>query len=388
MGRQADHTVTLSAGQRVGYSLTERPGGFRVRFVDPTGKRVERATGCDKKGEARQAAEVIITSAYAPLDERQQDATWDEALAHLDAVPDLRADSIKAYRTAVDSLRRLYPDLAGPAAVNAAVAARFPAKCATTVYKRGKASDAAAYKRSPTSVNNRLRHLRSLWKKHWKPAGLVTANPWADVPMLNAPRGKRVRVPDPGAVRAFYDWLAARYPGWELPRLFVFVKALAGCRTRDLCHARTADLTATSLTLAASATKTRQARTLKLPADVLADLRRLAGPVFVWERAAVDLRTHRPAKFDPHADGFNPESWKHTVENLFREFNENRPKAERVRPHDLRARAMTAAAKLYGSVDKVARVMGCDVQTARHYIDGLAFEAEDDTARLHDALRV
>jgi integrase len=237
-------------------------------------------------------------------------------------------------------------------------------------------------------VNNRLRHLRSLWKKHWKPAGLVTANPWADVPMLNAPRGKRVRVPGPGAVRAFYDWLAARYPGWELPRLFVFVNALAGCRTRDLCHARTADLTATSLTLAASATKTRQARTLRLPADVLADLRRLAGPVFVWERAAAELRTHRPAKSDPHAGGFSPESSKHTVENLFREVNEGRPKTERVRPHDLRAGAMTVAAKLYGSADKVARVMGGDVQTARHYIDGLAFEAEDDAARLHDALRV
>ena len=303
-------------------------------------------------------------------------------------MPDLRPASIQAYRTAVDSLRRLYPDLAGPAAVTPAVADRFPSKCATTVYKRGKASDAAAYKRSPTSVNNRLRHLRSLWKKHWKPAGFVTANPWADVPMLNAPRGKRVRVPDPGAVRAFHDWLTARYQGWELPRLFVFVKALAGCRTRDLCHALTSDLTAASLTLAASATKTRQARTLKLPADVLADLRRLAGPVFVWERAAAELRTHRAAKFDPHADGFNPESWKHTVENLFREFNEGRPKADRVRPHDLRARAMTAAAKLYGSADKVARVMGCDVQTVRHYIDGLAFEADDDAARLHDALRI
>ena len=49
---------------------------------------------------------------------------------------------------------------------------------------------------------------------------------------------------------------------------------------------------------------------------------------------------------------------------------------------------MTVAAKLYGSADKVARVTGCDVQTAPHYIDGLAFEAEANAAWLHDALRV
>ena len=48
MGRQAEHTTTVATGERVGYSLTDRPGGYRVRFVGPGGKRVERATGCDR----------------------------------------------------------------------------------------------------------------------------------------------------------------------------------------------------------------------------------------------------------------------------------------------------------------------------------------------------
>ena len=38
MGRQAEHTTTVATGERVGYSLTDRPGGYRVRFVGPGGK--------------------------------------------------------------------------------------------------------------------------------------------------------------------------------------------------------------------------------------------------------------------------------------------------------------------------------------------------------------
>ncbi len=55
--------------------------------------------------------------------------------------------------------------------------------------------------------------------------------------------------------------------------------------------------------------------------------------------------------------------------------------AGRVRPHDLRARIMPAAARQYGSADRVNRGLGCDVRTARHAIDWLSFEAEEDTAR-------
>ena len=383
MGRQADNTVVLKSGARVGYSLTDRPGGYRARFIAPAGKRVERATGCTKVGEARLAAEAIIQAEYVPPADATAYTTWADALDDLDGTPDLRPDSIRDYRTAVNAVRKLFPELPGPAAVTPAIATRFPAACLNSRYRRGRASDAAAYKRSPTSVNSYLRSLRSLWGKHWKPKGYVTSNPWKDAAYLNAPRGKRVRVPAEDAVAAFFDWLAARHPGWNLPRLFVTVKMLAGCRTMDLCKTLTADLGADSLTLAAEATKTREARTVPLPADVLAELRRHAGPTFLWERAAIEGRKYRPGSRDGHPDGFRPAAWQTTVQNLFREFNKGRAAADRVRPHDLRARAITLVAAATQSVDATAQAMGVDPQTARHYLD--ARKAFDGSAVLRAA---
>ena len=191
---------------------------------------------------------------------------------------DLRPDSIRGYKTAVAALRRTVPGLTGPAGVTAEVAHRFKREFLSGTYARGKASDARTYKRSPTSCRSYQRSLRSLWSKHFKPLGYIKDNPWLDVPYPNTPRGRRVRVPSEEVVNEFFAWLAKKHPGWDLPRLFVTVKMLAGCRTLDLCKAKTADLGRDSLTLAAEATKTREARTVPLPADVVADLRRAAGP--------------------------------------------------------------------------------------------------------------
>jgi hypothetical protein len=356
MGRQAEHTITLPTGESVGYSLTDRPGGYRVRFVGPAGKRVELATGRDRKGDARATAEQIIAAAYRPADAVVLDLTWAAALADLDATADLRPDSVRGYRVAVAALRRVFPDLAGPNEVTAAVAHRFPGKCLSATYKRGRASDSTRFKRTPTSVNTYLRSLKSLWgRRHWgRPGGFAPSNPWTEVSYLNAPRGKRVRVPDEEAVTAFFGWLAGKHPGWELPRLFVTVKMLAGCRTLDLCKTLTADLGADGLTLSAEATKTREARRVPLPADIVTELRKAAGSVWLWERAATECRVHRPTHNDGHAAGYSPASWRHTVQNLFREFNKGRSVAGRLRPHDLRARAITLVAAATQSVDATA----------------------------------
>ena len=261
---------------------------------------------------------------------------------------------------------------------------RLP-ECLSTHYTRGNASDAPRFKRSPTTVNTYLRSLNSLWgRKHWgRPGGFVTVNPWAEVAYLNAPRGKRVRVPDEGAVTAFFAWLAVRHPDWALPRLYVTVKMLAGCRTLDLCKTLTADLTADGLTLSAEATKTREARRVPLPADVIAELLAAAGPTWLWERAAAECKVHRPTRRAGHAGGYSPSSWRHTVQNLFREFNKGRTSAGRLRPHDLRARAITLIAAATQSVDATAQAMGVDAQTARHYLD--AKKAFDGSAILRAA---
>ena len=277
----------------------------------------------------------------------------------------------------------------GPADITPAFAARFPAACLNSRYRCGNASDAASYKRSPTSVNSYLRSLRSLLGKHWKPKGFVTANPWHKANYLNAARGKRVRVPAEDAVAGFFAWLATRHPGWELPRLFVTVKMLAGCRTADLCQALTVDLGADSLTLSAEATKTRESRTVPLPADLVEELRLHAGRVLLWERAATECRIHRAGTRDGHASGFVPKAWRVTVENLFREFNRGRPPAGKLRPHDLRARAITLVAAATQSVDATAQAMGVDPQTARHYLDARkAFDGSGILRAAQAALRV
>ncbi len=143
---------------------------------------------------------------------------------------------------------------------------------------------------------------------------------------------------------------------------------LAGCRTMDLCRTLTADLGADSLTLSAEATKTREARTVPLPADVLAELRRHAGPTFLWERAAVEGRKYRPGRGTATPTGSGRPPGKPTVQNLLQEFNRGRA-ADRVRPHDLRARAITLVAAATQSVDATAQAMGVDPQTARPYLD-------------------
>jgi integrase len=370
MGQQNQHTHRLADGTVVGYSLTKRPGGYRVRFIGPEGKRVERATGCRTKGEARDVSPGIIDQEFKPAATTvPAKADWDAALADLDKTPDLRPDSIRAYRTAVKAFRTLFPDVAGPADVTAAVAHQFKLRYQSEPYARGKASDAKTYKRSATSCKTYLRSLRSLWKKHFKPLGHVKSNPWLEVEYPNSPRGKRVRVPAEETVTAFFAWLEEKHPGWELPRLFVQVKMLAGCRTLDLCKVKSADLGVETLTLTAEATKTREARTVPLPAEVMKALRRVAGDKWLWGNSLAESKQYRACARTQQMAEYKPTTWSWTIQNLFREFNEGRDAKARLRPHDLRARAITVVATATQSVDATAQAMGVDPQTARHYLD-------------------
>lgn len=172
-------------------------------------------------------------------------------------------------------------------------------------------------------------------------------------------------------------------------QLFVTVKMLAGCRTLDLCQAKAEDLGADSLTLTSEATKTREARTVELPADVVAELRAVAGPVWLWERAAVECLQYRPSPrvLARGATEFSPSSWRWTIQNLFREFNRVHSGA-RLRPHDLRARAATIVATATQSIDATARAMGMDPQTARIYTDAAkAFDGRAIMKKVADVLR-
>jgi hypothetical protein len=152
MGRHAQHTHTLADGTEVGYSLTDRPGGYRVRFLGPDGKRLERATGCQTKGEARDEARRLIDVEYRPgMPAAPTESSWEKVLADIGETPDLRANSVKNYQKALRALRRAFPELRGPAGVTPALAHRFKNLMLSGTYARGRASDAARYRRSPTS---------------------------------------------------------------------------------------------------------------------------------------------------------------------------------------------------------------------------------------------
>ena len=144
MPRVNESHVQLPDGRRIGFSLTDRPTGYRVRFLAPDGRRVERSTGCTKKGDARAEAERIVLAEYAPApDELPQSATWEEAVAHLEQSPDLRLDTVRAYKTAVRAVRLVLPALAGPSDVTPELAHKFKRQFLAGEYARGKASDAA-----------------------------------------------------------------------------------------------------------------------------------------------------------------------------------------------------------------------------------------------------
>lgn len=142
------------------------------------------------------------------------------------------------------------------------------------------------------------------------------------------------------------------------------------------------------LTLAAAATKTREARIVPLPDDLVAELHRVAGQTWLWERSVDESKHYRPATHTRFQTEYSPSTWRWTIQNLFREFNRGRPTEGRLRPHDLRARAFTVVVAATQNVDAAARAMGADPQTARHYLDAeRAFGSQDILRRVADLLR-
>ena len=185
----------------------------------------------------------------------------------------------------------------------------------------------------------------------------------------------------------FLTWLKAKHIGWELPVLFINVKIRSGCRTFDLCQAKSADLREGTLTLTADITKNRAARIIPLNSDVVNDLKRFAGPIWLWEASLEDSKKYRPCPQTLSKTHFDPSTWRWTIQNIFREFNRNRSPDARLRPHDLRARTITRLAEETQSIEATAHAMGINAQTARHYVDAeKAFKGSDVLRQLADKL--
>jgi hypothetical protein len=387
-------------GRTVGYSFKIKNGVFRTRFVHKSepGNYVEVATGVavpknfepndNPPSEAfRKAAQAILKHYFPNPEADPIRADWDKALAHLEQTPDLRQESIRSYRKAVRAVRVILPDIKGPAEITLEKATEFKRLYLGGTFTRAKASDATQYTRSTATCATCLRSLRSLWKKHWRPAGFVRSNPWLEVPYPNAPRGKRVRMPSEQAVTDLLSWLETKHRGWELPILFVQAKLASGCRTMDLCQMKSADLEGLILTFPPEIVKTRTGRVCPLPSPLAARLHAVKGETWLWERSVAEGKKFRPATKTKRQVDYRPATWAWTMSNLFREFNEGREKKDRVRPHDLRARAITLVVAATQSVDATAEALGVDPQTARHYLEASkAFKGSELLTRLGSVL--
>jgi hypothetical protein len=64
--------------------------------------------------------------------------TWDVVLADLDKTPDLRPDSVRGYRTAVNALRKVLPGVASPADLTPEMAHRFKREVLSGTYARAR----------------------------------------------------------------------------------------------------------------------------------------------------------------------------------------------------------------------------------------------------------
>lgn len=401
-GRRGRYPFSLPDGRVVGANYKVRGDYFHVQFPHPTepGKYVGAGTGVavpkgwkprkpngDKSEpppDWHMAAAKLINKYYGPtLPADPKKTTWDSAIAELEKSAAIRPKTLVTYKSALISLRAVLPDLKGPSAVTPEMAKRFARLYAVTPYKRGKASDAKEYRRSAQTVFSTVANLSIVWN-HFAELNLVTENPWTKVKRTRPP--KRVpTVPGEGDIKAMFDWLETRYPGWELMRLFIEVKMLAGCRLNDLCQLRSDQIRGEILVILPEQDKTNRERHVDLPAGLAARLHAVKGAVWLWERYVEDTKTYRPGPC--RSEEFRPSVMYNAVKSVFREYGRKVP-AHKVKTHDLRKRALTVGTKAVGSVEKAARAFGIDPQTARrYYVDQQrAFEDSELFKRLAEVL--
>lgn len=353
VGRRSEHSVQVGDGVKainVGYSPKARDGNWAVVFVGPDARRLEKKTACEvrlnRKNQPLAPDEVfhtevarIIARVYATLYPDAKKVTWDEAIQSLPA--DLRGDTHIAYRKAVKNMREtlaeegIEPET--PAAITPELAGLYARTWLAGTYKRGKASDAKEYTRKPSTLNFYLRQLSAVWE-HWREpsVAIVKDNPWASVRKAETDE-TQTESPAEEHVVEFFAWAKARYPEWERLHTLLELKALSACRTSDICKLRSDQLKVGHVVWTPDIIKKRKGRVVLVPDDLFARLKRLAGPIFLWEGIVEDLAKWRPSKNRPVTE-FTPKSLFYVVNNIFKEWGKTHLDKKLVTPHSLRRR--------------------------------------------------
>src|SRR5262249_11221515 len=153
MARQAPHICVLQSGQRVPFSLKQRPGDqfHFATFRGRDGCRLERSTKETSQNRARDAAVELIRGEYRLPREKVASVSWDDAIARMRTAmtgDNLRNTTIDDYLDSLTQLRRVYKEVVGQESYG-------PGDISTTLAKRLKAEYAAgtftrAKRREPT----------------------------------------------------------------------------------------------------------------------------------------------------------------------------------------------------------------------------------------------
>jgi integrase len=291
----SDSFVTLPSGDRVRYSFFRRDDSeyHYVRFKDVDGKYAKRCTNEAVKHRAIGEAHRIVLEAYRVIAPTSDTITWDHAKETLSkemTADGKRPRTIGGYLETLDKLISMFPLAKGPADVTARMAGDFKVRYGSagkTSRKKGEGG-VEGEARAAKSLDSRVRTLKAVfsWFARLK---IVDENPFEGVeqPTMDRPVVKYVTRANIGS---FFAWLEQRYPGWAMPRLFFSVKALSGCRLRDVCSLRSKQLREGRLVFEADLTKNRSERYVVLPEDVFAALDAYKGDRWLWERYPAELK--------------------------------------------------------------------------------------------------
>jgi hypothetical protein len=355
----------LDDGRCVRFSLKkrERDPSFLASFKGPDGLRKELSTKEGNKKRATDAAVVLIRAAFAPKMEARKKPSWDEAVEAITRqmeANNLRPKTIEQYVIAVNHLRCAFPETSGPGDITPAMVSRF------------KAIRAKAGVKSRT-VQGNLENLGIIYKK-WlgKECSMLRQNPFEGVSPPKTDKVKPRLVTNVEA-RDFLDWLDRRWRGWMLPRLFLEVKALIGCRITELAAVRPGDLKDGRLTFVAQTNKGRKERAAILPGKVFQELIGMAGKEYVFEGFTEQLRRIYLDRGCPHyakrIRDYRPERLKDWLENEAQLYFRKHPQRLKFKLHNLRGAAMTRAWMVGIKVEDAAIAFGCDPETMRqHYL--------------------
>jgi integrase len=307
--------------------------------------------------------------------------------------------TIEDYSDTLRLLIRLIPATRGPCNITVALAKEFKSlyqgkytrqkpKAAKVWKGRGRKPkpplEPASYSRKARTVASRLNKLRVICSKWFiEELSYLTVNPWEEVapPKLDKLTPRYLTAEE---VVAFFGWLTERWDGWRLPVLFFTVKGFLGNRIGELCALRTEQLREGRVVFAADATKSRKERKAILPAEVYAELKAQAGPVWVWERFPDQLRERLEAQERMTRNvkpDFHPNRLKWWLQDEIDDYCKAHPTVQRFSAHAFRKRAITEAWKLGIPLEKAAVAFGCNPNTMRaHYI------AMDETAVADEVL--